>query len=440
MPQAEIFTQTHEEEPLSQDQLVQGKEYLRRAPRAHSQITEIEGVPGVSLTVTAVHDTLLGQFNDQGPSPYGTSLGGTRVIFEEDGETPESAARLAAILASDMTKKHLMLYTMMNTLKNKKLATEAETLATMMGGSKSVILAKNKAGFPKRGSEARRELFRQHAEHILRLGEAITAVDMYTTPEDMDVVADVTGGKFVACQSVEKGGTGNPSPTTAAGVWHGAEALLRIHAIDPKSAHYQIQGVGAVGSELVRLIVNQEDVASPVLYIADIDKKKADAVAAELESSGEIIMVKDPKRLHTLNADIFMPNALAEILTRKFLHELHPEVRIIAGAANDPWPMRNDGPDFEVVQEYYRKGIAVAPAWVINMGGILHVSMMFWKNWGGPAPDEARARELVAGVAALIRHIDSVSKRESQPMEVVASNMVAKTLVRHALANKIPLV
>lgn len=438
MPQAEIFTQTHEE-PLSENQLLQGQEYLRRAPRAHSQITEIENVPGVSLTVTAVHDTVLGQFNDQGPVPYGTSLGGTRVVFEEDGYTPKSAERLAQILASDMTKKHLMLYTMMNALYNKGEATEEETLATMMGGSKSVILANNKKDFLQLHPERRKEMFQQHARHILRMNEAITAVDMYTATPDMDDVANVTEGRLVACQSVKNGGTGNPSPTTAAGVWHGAEALLHAHAIDPKSAHYEILGTGAVGSELVRLIVNQENVASPVLYIADIDKKKAQTVAAEMENTGEIIEVRDPKTLHHLNADIFMPAAGPEILTLEFLRELHPDMRIIAGAANDIWPMVNGGPDYEVVQQYYRKGIAVAPAWVINMGGILHVSMMFWKNWGGPEPDEARAQELVAGVGALINTIDSLSKRRTQPMEVVASNMVAETLVRHALANNIPL-
>ncbi len=438
MPHAEIFTQTHGE-PLPPERLLQGKEYLRRAPRAHSQVTEIEGVPGVSYTITAVNDTLLGQFNDQGPAPYGTSLGGTRVVFEEDGYTPQSAERLAQILASDMTKKHFMLYTMMNALKNKKLATEAETLATMMGGSKSVILAKNKAAFPKRGSEARRELFRQHAEHILRMGEAITAVDMYTETADMDVVAEVTGGRFVACQSVEKGGTGNPSPTTAAGVWHGAEMLLRSRGIDPKKAHYAISGIGAVGRSLVELIAYQPD-AHPTIYLADTITQKALDAKDELKhfTDAKFILV-DPAEIHKEKVDIFMPNALAEILTQKFLHELHPEDRIIAGGANDPWPMRNDGPDPEIVDAYNRKGIAVAPAWVINMGGILHVSRMFWKNWGGPAPDEARARELVAGVAALINTIDSLAKQRSQPMEVVASDMVAETLVRHALVNGIPL-
>src|SRR5207248_9002912 len=82
-----------------------------------------------------------------------------------------------------------------------------------------------------------------------RGGGYITTADVGTTVKDLDVIAETA--RFVTGTS---GGSGDPSPVTAHGVWHG----LRAGAESPfgdsglTGRHVVVQCVGKVGSGVAR--------------------------------------------------------------------------------------------------------------------------------------------------------------------------------------------
>jgi glutamate dehydrogenase/leucine dehydrogenase len=81
-------------------------------------------------------------------------------------------------------------------------------------------------------------------------GTYVTAADMNTGAPDMDVIGERT--THVLGRSRERGGSGDPAPGTALGVFHGIRAAWR-HAsgsADLDGTAILVQGVGSVGDRL----------------------------------------------------------------------------------------------------------------------------------------------------------------------------------------------
>jgi valine dehydrogenase (NAD+) len=89
------------------------------------------------------------------------------------------------------------------------------------GGGKAVIEVPE---IP--SGEKRRALFRRYGDLVASLGGTYrTSSDMNTGEADMDVIGERTD--YVFGRSVEAGGSGNPAPPTAVGVFHGIRAQPR---------------------------------------------------------------------------------------------------------------------------------------------------------------------------------------------------------------------
>ena len=96
-------------------------------------------------------------------------------------------------------------------------------------------------------------------------------------PQDMDWAGEETA--YVLGRT-RGGGSGDPSPVTARGVWFGIRAAVRhkLQRNELAGVRVAIQGLGHVGSNLARLLA--EDGAR--LIVADLDQERVERAADEL--------------------------------------------------------------------------------------------------------------------------------------------------------------
>lgn len=283
----------------------------------HEQVVFAHDKGSGLKAVIAIHDTTLGP-----------ALGGTRMWdYAHDDEAIIDALRLSR----GMTYK-------------------AAVAGLSLGGGKAVII-----GDPKKiKSEA---LFRAFGRFIQGLrGRYITAEDVNITTQDMDYVAMET--RYVSGLNIAQG-SGDPSPLTALGVFHGIRAAVefRLGKNDLKGLTVAIQGCGAVGSHLCQLL-NQ---AGAKLVVADLSEAKANQMAQEFKAT-----VVPISQIHEQNVDVYAPCALGAILNDETIP--HLKAKVIAGAANNQL----------LVEEKHglmlrERGILYAPDYVVNAGGLINV-------------------------------------------------------------------
>jgi leucine dehydrogenase len=283
----------------------------------HEDIVVVRRAKSGLRAIVAIHSTLLGP-----------SLGGARFYPYED----EAAA-------------------LHDVLRLSRAMTEKAALAGLaQGGGKAVII-----GDPSVVKSP--TLLRDFAAVIDNLqGRYITAEDVGTTQEDMDLIRETT--PFVGGTSTLRGGSGDPSPATALGVVAAMEAAAARRwggGLEGKTV--LVFGAGKVGGEVVRLLVQRR----AVVIASDLDEEKA----TEAARSGAARIV-DPSDALRTPADILCPCALGGLLTEEVVHELRFE--IIAGAANNQLASR------DVADALAAAGILYVPDFLANAGGIINIA------------------------------------------------------------------
>ena len=275
------------------------------------------------------------------------------------------------------------------------------------GGGKSVIIANDRA--PKSPA-----LFRAFGRAIESLGgRYITAEDVGIAMDDMRIVREETSYVSGLPQSGESAG-GDPSPTTALGVFLGIEAAAkaRLDADSLQGLRIAVQGVGNVGFHLCRLLAD----AGASLVVADVNRDNLDrvkkAVAAEVVSPTEILFS---------DVDILAPCALGNILNAQSIPRL--KAAVVAGAANNPLSAAEDG------KRLADRDILFAPDYVINAGGVISVAREYL---GQSSEDEVR--EEVARIPERLSQIFAKASKEGRPTNVVADEL-ARDIVAKAKNN-----
>ena len=219
-----------------------------------------------------------------------------------------------------------------------------------LGGGKAVII-----GDPSIKSEA---LFRSFGRFVESLGgRYITAEDMNTTVEDMNHIKKETS--WVTGAATYQGGSGDPSPVTAWGTFHGIRACLEVVYGTPDLAGrtVAIQGVGAVGYYLARYL---HEAGAKLLY-SDISERKLMRVRDEF--GGKII---DDEDYYSAECDVLAPCAIGGIINSNTIPRI--QAPIIAGAANNQ--LEDEAADGQALAE---ADIVYAPDYVINAGGLINV-------------------------------------------------------------------
>ncbi|WP_018636799.1 Leu/Phe/Val dehydrogenase [Parafrankia elaeagni] len=275
----------------------------------------------------------------------GPALGGTRFHAY-----PDEASALADALAL-----------------SRAMAYKAACAGLDLGGGKAVIL-----GDPSRDkSEA---LLRAYGRFVASLGgRYITACDVGTYVEDMDVVARET--RWATGRSPAHGGSGDSGVLTAYGVFQGMRACARHRWGTPEltGRRVAVSGVGKVGQRLVEHLVD----AGAAVLVGDTDPA---AVRRVLARHPEVRAVADPGELIRADVDIYAPCALGGVLD----HDVVPRMRagIVCGGAN------NQLADPGVAKVLADAGVLYAPDFVVNAGGLIQVA----DEIEGYSPERARAR------------------------------------------------
>jgi len=220
-----------------------------------------------------------------------------------------------------------------------------------LGGGKAVIM-----GDPAVKTEA---MFRAFGRHVESLGgRYITAEDMNTTVEDMNIISRET--RHVTGIASYQGGSGDPSPVTAWGVFHGIRAALEVAFGSPDVAgrRVAIQGVGNVGFHLARYV---HEAGGRLLY-TDISQRRLRTVVDAF--GGDVV---DNEDFYSADVDVLAPCAIGGVINQRTIPRI--KAPIIAGGANNQLDReQEDG------EELQKRGIIYAPDYVINAGGLINVS------------------------------------------------------------------
>src|SRR5579871_726415 len=188
-----------------------------------------------------------------------------------------------------------------------------------LGGGKAVII-----GDP---AQLKSEpLLRAYGRFVASLGgRYITACDVGTRSEDMDIIAREC--RYVTGRTTAHGGAGDSSVLTALGVLLGMQAAAE-HAWGRPALRGRtvgVEGVGKVGRRLVSHLVEAE----ARVVICDVD---AEATQAVRDQHPEIRVVHDIGALLAAGLDILSPCALGGTLTEQVASNL--SARIVCGGAN----------------------------------------------------------------------------------------------------------
>jgi leucine dehydrogenase len=220
-----------------------------------------------------------------------------------------------------------------------------------LGGGKAVIIGDAK-------TEKTPEMMIKFGQFIHSLsGKYITAEDVGTTTPDMDLIRDVT--PYVTGISEERGGSGNPSPVTAYGVYMGMKAAAKHQFGSDNLAGKKVlvQGTGHVGETLIDYLTKE----GALVQISDINEARMEEVSAKY---GAQIFSGD--NLYAADVDIYAPCALGATINDETIYSL--KAKVIAGAANNQ--LANEVVHGKILQE---RGILYAPDFLINAGGIINV-------------------------------------------------------------------
>lgn len=234
-----------------------------------------------------------------------------------------------------------------------------------------------------------------------------TAEDVNTTIEDLNIVRRST--KYVSGLAREDGGSGNPSPYTAYGVYLGVRAALgwAYDNDDPKGRKIAIQGVGAVGGPLAERLAE----AGAEVYAYDRNQKRLQELA---DGHGVKIVAED--EILSMECDLLAPCALGGILNDETIPAL--KTKVVAGAANNLLLKPEHG---KMLND---RGVLYAPDYVINAGGIVNVSVEF--HDGGY--DEAVALQKIERIPQALKELWTIAKEENIPPSDAADRLAQRII------------
>ncbi len=314
--------------------------------------------------IIAIHDTTLGP-----------ALGGTRVwSYTTETEALEDVLRLSR----SMTYK-------------------AAITGLNLGGGKAVIIADSRKG----KSEAMMRSFGRFIKNLN--GEFITAEDVGSTTRDMEYIRMET--KHVTGLPESLGGTGNPAPQSAKGIYLGIKACVKeVFGTDMLAGRsVVVQGIGQVGEHLVQLLRNE----NVEVFVSDINEERLQYVARKYKAKAI-----DAEKIFTHDADIYAPCALGATVNDQTIAKM--KFAIIAGSANNQ--LADEQVHGKLLLE---KNILFAPDYLINAGGLISCYAEL-TGFG-----KKRSRQLTENIYDATRNVIKMSKKDNIPT-ILAANHIAE--------------
>ena len=324
----------------------------------HEQVEFCHDAASDLQAIIAIHNT------SRGPS-----LGGCRMWTYE---TDEAALTDVLRLSRGMTYK--------------------SALAELpYGGGKAVIL-----GDPARDKSP--SLFEAMGRFVDSLGgRYIVAEDVGTTPEDMAIVRTMT--PHVAGL---EGGSGDPSPATAWGVFLGIKSAIRerLQRESFEDLRVAVQGLGSVGFELCRLLHD----AGARLWVCDLNESTVERAIEQFAAQAVPL-----EAIYGLDVDVFAPCAFGAVINDQTIAVM--KAPVIAGAANNQLAEERHG------ELLMRAGKLYAPDYLVNAGGVINIS------YEGPSYDREIAFAHVARIEGTLTSVFQRAKAENIATSVAADRI-----------------
>jgi valine dehydrogenase (NAD+) len=340
----------------------------RPAPAGHEQVVFCHDAPTGLRAIIAIYSTALGP-----------ALGGTR-FYPYPGED--------AALADVLNLARAMAY------KNALAGLDH-------GGGKAVII-----GDPARLKSE--PLLRAYGRFVQSLnGRYVTACDVGTYSEDMDIVAREC--RHVTGRTVRNGGAGDSSVLTAFGVFQGMRAAAE-HVWGTSSLEGRrvgVEGVGKVGRRLVDHLVE----AGARVAVCDVDAGAVERVRSRHPS---VEATADRDSLLGTAIDIFSPCALGGALSDHTLPLLN--ARIVCGGANNQLAQ----PGIEKLLA--DRGIVYTPDYLVNSGGVIQVA----DELAGFSFERAEAK--AAQIFDTTKKILAMADEEGVPPAVAADRLAERRM------------
>jgi leucine dehydrogenase len=230
---------------------------------------------------------------------------------------------------------------------------------------------------------------------------------MNTSVHDMDHVRMET--RFVTGVSPSFGGSGDPSPVTALGVFYGILAAVekRFQKSDLSQLKILVQGVGAVGKHLCELLHER----GVKLYVSDISADRLQDMKAKYNA--EIV---EADKCTQLDIDVYAPCARGATLNDVSIPQL--KASVVAGAANNQ--LEKEEKHAEMLRD---RNILYAPDYVINAGGLINVSNEIIGY------NREKVMKEVKQIGQTLKHIFDEAERKGTST-LIASNQYAENRIK----------
>lgn len=309
--------------------------FSRMEDMQHEQVVFCQDEQTGLKAIVAIHNTILGP-----------SMGGTRMW---NYATEEEAVNDVLRLSRGMTFKSAL-------------------AGLNIGGGKAVIIGDAK----KQKSEV---FMRRFGKFVNSLnGKYYTAEDVNISTRDIEYMSMET--PFVVGKPAYMGGSGDPSPMTAYGVYMGMKAgAKKAYGTDSLTGkNILVQGVGQVGKYLIDHLVKE----NANVFIADIFEEKIRVITDKHPS---VSVMEDPNNIYQMEMDIYSPCALGATLNDETIPDL--KCAVVAGAANNQ--LKDERKHGAMLTD---KNIIYAPDFLINSGGISNV---YYEYLGNHNEDRVKA-------------------------------------------------
>jgi leucine dehydrogenase len=321
----------------------------------HEQVVFAHDVATGLRAIIAIHSTALGP-----------SLGGCRMwSYTSEAEAVQDVLRLS-----------------------KGMSYKSALAGLPLGGGKSVIIGDSR-------KDKTPALIEAMGKAVERLnGRYVVAEDVGTSTADMASIAKHT--RHVAGLAAEAGGSGDPSPFTALGVFNGLKQAVKyqLKTESLSGLTVAIQGLGHVGWSLATQLAE----AGAKLIVTDIRPENIERATRELG-----VRSVAPDEIYGATADVFAPCALGAVINDTTLPQL--KCSIIAGAANNQLAEARHGDALKT------KNILYTPDYALNAGGVINVG---YEYINGPGKyDKAKALAHIAQIPGTLQQIFELAKAEN---------------------------
>jgi leucine dehydrogenase len=337
--------------------------------KEHEQVVYCYDRSSDLKAIIAIHNTVLGP-----------ALGGCRMWpYKNEDEALHDALRLSR----GMTYK-------------------SAAAGLNLGGGKAVILGDSKTMKSER-------LFRAFGRFVQSLaGRYITAEDVGTSVSDMEWVSMETD--HVTGISRALGGSGDPSPVTALGVYHGMRAVMKkaFGTDSMQGRTVALQGVGHVGFYLIEHLLS----AKAKVIASEIDEEKIKRAFDQYK-----ITFVPESEIYDVACDIFAPCALGGTVNKKTIPRLR--CRIVAGCANNV--LENEDTDGALLDE---RKILYVPDYIISAGGLINVSTEL------DGHSRKHAIQKAAGIFNIVSQLLTIAETEN-----ISSLKAANALAERRIAS-----